>query len=65
MSHLMSLSGVKRTCRFALRVSAFDPKRTLTKTRITDGLSVCGIVLFLLELDVPKRALDEAAYTVL
>src|SRR5262245_56419862 len=24
MSHLMSLSGVKRTCRFALHVSAFD-----------------------------------------
>ena len=23
------LSGVKRTCRFALHMSAFDPKRTL------------------------------------
>ena len=23
------LSGVKRTCRFALQMSAFDPKRTL------------------------------------
>ena len=34
------LSGVKRTCRFALRVSAFDPKRTLKKIRITDGFSV-------------------------
>src|SRR5262245_53400643 len=28
MSHLMSLSGVKRTCRFALHMSAYDPKRT-------------------------------------
>src|SRR5215510_5549276 len=28
MSHLMSLSGVKRTSRFALQISAFDPKRT-------------------------------------
>src|SRR5262249_53942205 len=27
-SHLMSLSGVKRTCHFALHMSAFDPKRT-------------------------------------
>src|SRR5262245_28673330 len=27
-SLLMSLSGVKRTCRFALQMSAFDPKRT-------------------------------------
>jgi hypothetical protein len=25
----MSLSGVKRTCRFAAQMSAFDPKRTL------------------------------------
>ena len=24
-----SLLGVKRTCRFALQMSAFDPKRTL------------------------------------
>ena len=30
MSHLVSLSGVKRTCPFALHMSAFDPKRTLT-----------------------------------
>src|SRR5262245_53326154 len=30
MSHLMSLSGVKRTCPFALQMSAFDPKRTFT-----------------------------------
>jgi hypothetical protein len=29
MSHLMSLSGVKRTYPFALHMSAFDPKRTL------------------------------------
>jgi hypothetical protein len=29
MSHLMSLSGAKRTCLFALQMSAFDPKRTL------------------------------------
>ena len=28
MSHLMSLLGVKRTCRVALHMSAFDPKRT-------------------------------------
>src|SRR5262249_46432314 len=28
MSHLMSLSGVKGTCRFALHMSAFDPKWT-------------------------------------
>src|SRR5262245_64479243 len=28
MSHLMSLSGVKRTCPSALHVSASDPKRT-------------------------------------
>jgi len=28
MSHLMSLSGVKRTYLFALHMSAFDPKRT-------------------------------------
>src|SRR6516162_1981889 len=27
-SHLMSLLGVKRTCLFALHMSAFDPKRT-------------------------------------
>src|SRR5262249_43667768 len=31
MSHLMSLSGVKRTCRCALHMSAFDPKRTLDR----------------------------------
>jgi hypothetical protein len=29
MSHLMSLSGVKRTSAPALHMSAFDPKRTL------------------------------------
>src|SRR5215467_7764315 len=29
MSHLMSLSGVKRTCLVALHESAYDPKRTL------------------------------------
>src|SRR5215813_2367030 len=29
MSHLMSLSRVKRTWDFALHMSAFDPKRTL------------------------------------
>jgi hypothetical protein len=28
MSHLMSLSGVKRTWRVAAHMSAFDPKRT-------------------------------------
>jgi hypothetical protein len=28
MSHLMSLLGVKRTCLFALQMSAYDPKRT-------------------------------------
>ena len=28
MSLIQSLSGVKRTCRFALHKSAFDPKRT-------------------------------------
>jgi hypothetical protein len=28
MSHLMSLSGVKRTSPFAAHMSAFDPKRT-------------------------------------
>src|SRR5262249_29878848 len=28
LTHLMSLSGVKRTCPFALHMSAFDPKRT-------------------------------------
>src|SRR5262245_9800051 len=36
MSHLMSLSGVKRTCPFALHMSANDPKRTsglLAKSR--------------------------------
>src|SRR5262249_3801923 len=27
VSHLMSLSGVKRTCLFALQMSAFDPYR--------------------------------------
>src|SRR5215467_8524863 len=30
MSHLMSLSGVKRTCPFAMHMSAFDPKRTFS-----------------------------------
>ena len=29
------LSGVKRTCLFALHMSAFDPKRTLSATRLT------------------------------
>jgi len=29
MSHLMSLSGVKRTTIFATHMSAFDPKRTV------------------------------------
>jgi hypothetical protein len=29
MSHLMSLSGAKRPCPFALHMSAYDPKRTL------------------------------------
>src|SRR5262249_56239350 len=29
MSHLMSLLGVKRTCRCALHMSASDPKQTL------------------------------------
>jgi len=33
--HLMSLSGVKRTCRFALQMSAFDPKQTKTLVRTT------------------------------
>jgi hypothetical protein len=28
-THFVSLLGVKRTCRFALHMSAFDPKRTL------------------------------------
>src|SRR5262245_24826793 len=31
----MSLSGVKRTCRFALHMSAFDPKRTLALKPVT------------------------------
>jgi hypothetical protein len=38
MSHLMLLSGVKRTWACALQMSAFDPKRTLVRrgTRLTD-----------------------------
>src|SRR6476659_6834613 len=36
MSHLMSLSGAKRTCRFALHMSAFDPKRTLAPFQYAD-----------------------------
>src|SRR5262245_3918650 len=31
MSHLMSVSGVQRTCTFAPHMSAFDPKRTLLR----------------------------------
>ena len=34
MSHLMSLSGVKRTLRFAAHMSAFDPKRTSPKVQL-------------------------------
>src|SRR5262245_41070655 len=39
VSHLMSLSGVKRTCRCALHMSAFDPKRTLSGAFPEAGLS--------------------------
>jgi len=38
-----SLLGVKRTCRFALHMSAFDPKRTPchgARARICLGLSI-------------------------
>jgi len=35
MSHLMSLSGVKRTWPFALHMSAYDPKRT---SKANDGI---------------------------
>jgi hypothetical protein len=33
-SHQMSLLGVKRTCLFALHMSAFDPKRTQAHGRL-------------------------------
>src|SRR5262245_63390933 len=33
------LSGVKRTCRFALHISAFDPKRTFWSEALTCHLS--------------------------
>jgi len=39
MSHLMSLLGVKRTCPFALHMSAFDPKRTFAMPEL-DGSSI-------------------------
>jgi len=34
-SHLRSLLGAKRTCPFALHMSAFDPKRTCVSRRKT------------------------------
>jgi hypothetical protein len=46
MSHLMSLSGAKRTYRFALHMSAFDPKRTsdrpLTRLVGTATMPTCA-----------------------
>jgi len=37
----MSAFGVKRTCRFALHMSAYDPKRTLPSApRLIENLSV-------------------------
>ena len=38
-SQTMLLSGVKRTCHFALQMSASDPKRTFTKI----GLGAFGV----------------------
>ena len=44
MSHLMSLLGVKRTSRFALHMSAFDPKRTLGPFQYAGIKSVLRLV---------------------
>ena len=39
---LRSLLGVKRTCRFALQMSAFDPKRTSAPAEFA-GLAIWNI----------------------
>src|SRR5262245_1599507 len=45
MSHLMSLSGVKRTSSFAAHMSAFDPKRTYwTSVQLENASPVPEIV---------------------
>ena len=41
----MSASGVKRTCRFALHMSAFDPKRT-SSFDVTNGTAGPSLGLF-------------------
>jgi hypothetical protein len=33
-THFVSLPGVKRTCRFALQMSAYDPKRTWRAAKV-------------------------------
>ena len=45
MSHLMSLSGVKRTWCFALHMSAYDPKRTCRRTIPCTGSNHARAVL--------------------